>query len=84
MHDRDELRSEPGLHITDDVFNCGSNSIVGRERGVHDDTEVFHLEISLIQGFEGTAIIKVMVEWYCEVGVHDGGDEHGMFSGGWE
>ena len=57
---------------------------MSRERGVHNDAEMFHLEISLVQGFEGTAVVKVMIDWDGEVGVGDGGDECGMFGGGWE
>ena len=84
MHDGNKLRSEPGLHITSDVFDRGGNSIVGRERGVHNDAETFHLQIDFVQGFKGTAVIKVMIEWDGEVGVSDGGDKGGMFSRSWK
>ena len=84
MHDRDELRSEPGLHITGDVFDCGGDGVLGGERGVYDDTETFDLEISLVQGFKGASVVEVMIKWYGKVGVGDGGDECGMFGGGRE
>ena len=74
MYDGDELRSESGLYITGDVFNCGGDGILSREGRVHDDAETFHLQISLVQGFEGTAVVEVMIEWYGEMGVRDGGD----------
>ena len=84
MHDRDELRSEPGLHITGDVFDCGGDGVLGGERRVYNDTKSFHLEVGFVKGLEGATVVKVMVEWDGEVGVSDGGDEHGMFSGGRE
>ena len=74
MHDRDEFRSEPGLHVTGDVFNGGGDGILSSERGVYNDTESFHLEIGLVQGLEGTAIVEVMIEWDGKVGICDGGD----------
>ena len=43
MHDGDKLRSELGLYITDDVFNCRGDGVLSRERGVHNDAETFHL-----------------------------------------
>ena len=75
MHDRDELHSELGLHITGDMFDSRSDGIPGGEWRVHDDTKALHLEISLVQGFKGTSIIKIVVKWYSEVGVRDGSDE---------
>ena len=84
MHDRDEFHLEPRLHITCNVFNGEDNRVPGGEWGVHDDTEAFNLEISLVQGFKGASIIKVMVEKHGEVGVCDGGDKGGVFSRGWE
>ena len=84
MHDGDELCSEPGLHIVGDMFHGGGNGIVGHERGVHDDAEAFHLEISLVQGFEGASVVEVMVKWDGKVGVSDGSDKHGIFGGGRE
>ena len=62
MHDRDELHLEPGLYIMGDVLNGGGDGVLGCERGVHDDAKVFYLEISLIQGFEGASIVKVMIK----------------------
>ena len=40
--------------------------------------------VSLVQGFEGASIIKVMVEWYSKVGVRDGSDKGRTFGKGWE
>ena len=82
MHDRDELCSEPGLHITGDVFYGGGDGVLGGERGVHNDAQAFDLEVSFVQSFEGAPIVEVMIEWYGQVGVGDGGDECGMFGGG--
>ena len=62
MHDRDELCLESSLHTASDVFDGGDNGVVGGEQGVHDDTEMFHLEVGLVQGFKGTAVIKVMIK----------------------
>ena len=84
MHDRDKLRSEPGLHVAGDVFHSGCDGILSSERRVYDDAEAFDLEVSLVQGFEGASIVEVMVEWHGEVGVGDGGDECGVFGGGRE
>ena len=84
MHDGDELCSEPGLHVMGDVFNSGGDGILGSEGRVHDYAEAFHLQIGLVQGFEGTAVVEVMIEWDGEVEISDGGDECGMFGGGWE
>ena len=74
MHNGDELRSEPGLYITGDMLDCRCDGIPSSEWGVHDDAKVFDLQVSLIQGFEGAAIIKVMIEWDGEVWVGDGSD----------
>ena len=84
MHDRDELRSELGLHITGDVFDCGGDGVLGGERGVYDNTEAFDLEVSLVQGFEGASIVEVVVERDGKVRVSDGSDQGGMFGGGRE
>ena len=43
MHDGDELRSEPGLHIMGNVFNGGGDGILGGEGRVHDYAEVLYL-----------------------------------------
>ena len=48
MHDRDELCLEPGLHITSNVFDGGSNGVVSGEQGVHNHTKVFDLEVCLV------------------------------------
>ena len=62
------------MHITGDVFHCGSDGVVGSKWGVYDDAKSFDLEVSLVQGFEGAAIVEVMVEWDGEVRVCDGSD----------
>ena len=82
MHNRDELHSEPGLHITGDVFDDGGNRVSGGEQRVYNNAKVFNLEVSLVQGFEGASIIKVVVERHGKVRVSDGSDEGGMFN--WE
>ena len=51
------------MYITGDVFDSGGDGIVGGKRRVYNDTKAFYLEISLIQGFKGASIIKVVVEW---------------------
>ena len=84
MHDRDELCSESGLHITGDVFDCGGDGVLSGEWGVYDDAKAFDLEIGFVQGLEGASIVEVMIKRYSEVGVSDGGDERGMFGGGRE
>ena len=66
---------KPGLHIISNVFDSGCNGVVGHERGVYDDVEVFNLEVSLIQGFEGASIIDVVIKGYGEVRVCDGSDK---------
>ena len=57
---------------------------MGHEEGVHDYTKTFHLEVDLVQGLKGAAIIEVMIEWDGEMGIHDGGDKSRMFGRGWE
>ena len=57
------------------MFDGGCNGVVGHERGVYDDVEVFDLEVSLIQGFKGVPIIDVVVKGYGEVRVCDGSDK---------
>ena len=84
VYDRDKLRSELSLHITGNMFDGGGDGVASHERGVHDYTKAFYLQVSLVQGFEGTAIIEVMIEWDGEVGVSDCSSEGGVFSGGWE
>ena len=74
MHDRDKLRSEPGLHITGDVFHGRGDGVLSCERGVYDDAEAFHLKVGLVKGFEGTTVIEVMIEWDGKVGVRDSSD----------
>ena len=74
MHDRDKLRSEPGLHITGDMFHRGGDGVLSGERGVYYDAESFHLEVGLVQGLEGAAVVEVMVEWDGKVWVCDGSD----------
>ena len=64
-----------------DMFDHRDNGIMGGKWGVHYNTKVFDLEISLVQGLKGTAIIEVMIEWHDKVGVDNGSDKCGMFSG---
>ena len=45
---------------------------------------MFHLEVGLVQGFKGTSVVEVVVEWDGEVGVCDGGDKGCVFGGRWE
>ena len=66
------------------VFDSGGDGILSGEQGVYDNTETFHLEVSLIQGFKWASIIKVVVKWDGQMGVHDSSDQGGVFSGGWE
>ena len=67
-----------------DVFHGGGDGVMGREWGVYDDAKVFHLEVGLVQGFEGASIIEVMVKQDGKVGVSDSSDECSVFSGRWE
>ena len=55
------------------------NRAPGHERGVHDNTEAFYLEIGLIQGFKRAPIIKVVVKQDGKTGVHDSSDKCGVF-----
>ena len=66
------------------VFNHGYDRVTGHKGGVYDDIKAFNLEVSLVQGFKGTPIIEVMVEWYGKVRIHDGGDKGRMFDRGWK
>ena len=66
------------------MLDSGGNGVVGCERRVHNDTEMFYLKVGLVQGFEGTSVIKVVVKWDGEIGVCDGSDKGSMFSGRWE
>ena len=43
VHDSNELRLEPGLHITGNMLDGGSDGVPSGERGVHDDAKVFDL-----------------------------------------
>ena len=67
-----------------DVFDSGGDGIPGSERGVSNNTEAFHLEVSFVQSLERASIIKVMVERDSKVGVHDGSDKDRMLSRGRE
>ena len=78
MHDQDELCLEPGLYI------CGGNGIVSDEWRVHDYAEMFDLEIGLVQGLKGTAVVKIMIKGHSKMQICDGSDKCGMFSGRWE
>ena len=72
------------MYITGNMFDGRGDGVPGCERGVHNDTKVFDLEVRLIQGFERTSIIEVVVERYDEVRICDGGDKSGVFSRGQE
>ena len=48
MYDGDKLHSELGLYITGHMFNGGGDGVPGCEQGVHDNAEVFDLEVSLV------------------------------------
>ena len=84
MHDGDELCSELGLYITGDMLDCKCNGVMGHEWRVYYDAEAFYLEVSLVQGFEGASIVKVMVKGHSEVVVSDNSDKSRMFSRRWE
>ena len=74
MHDRNKLYLELGLYIMDNVLNSGGNRVMSHEGRVHNDAEVFHLQVDLVQGLKGASIIEVMVEWNGKVEVYDGSD----------
>ena len=82
MHDGDELCLELDLHIMGNVFDSGCNGVPDVEWGIYDDVKVFNLEVCLVQGLEEVSIVKAVVKRYSEVGVHDGSDKGGVFSGG--
>ena len=54
MYNGDELYLEPGLHITNDMFDHGCDGVASHEWGVDDHSELFDLEVDLVQGLEGT------------------------------
>ena len=66
------------------MFYCGSDGIVSCEGRVHDYVKAFCLQIGLVQGFKGAAVIEVMIKRDGKVGVRDSGDKGGMLGGGWE
>ena len=66
------------------MFNGRGDRVPGVEWRVHNDAKALNLEIGLVQGLKETSIIKVMVKRYGEVGIHDGSDKGGVFSGRWE
>ena len=84
MHDGDELWSEPSLDIMGNMLNDGGDGVPSGEQRVHNDAEVFYLEIDFVQSFKGAPIIEVVVERHGEVGVSDGSDEGQVFDGIWE
>ena len=81
MHDRDELCLELVLYIMGDMFNGRSDGVVSSKWGVYDEAKAFDLEVSFVHGFKGATIVEITIKWYGKVGVSDGSDEHGMFSG---
>ena len=72
------------MHVTGNVFNSGGDGVLGGEGRVHNYAEAFHLQVGFVQGLKGTAVVEVMIEWDGEVGISDGCDKCGMFSGGRE
>ena len=66
------------MHIISNVFDSGGDRVVSGEWGVNDDSKVFNLEVGFVQGFEGAAIVKVVVKWHNKMGVYNGGGECGM------
>ena len=48
MHDRDELCSESGLHITGEGCNGGDDGVPGCEWGVHNNAKALDLEVSFV------------------------------------
>ena len=66
------------------VFDSGGDGVVSCEWRVHNDTEVFHLEVGLIQGFKKAPVVEVVVEWDSRMEVCDSRDEHRVFSWGRE
>ena len=70
-----------GLDIVGNVLDGRSNGVPGSEWRVYNNIKTFNLEISLVQGFKGTSIIKVMVKRYGKVKVYDGSDKGQVFSG---
>ena len=84
MHDGNELCSESGLYISDNVFHSRGDGVVSSEWGVNDDTQALHLEVGLVQSLERTAVVKVVIEWNGKVGVCDCSGKGSMFGGGEE
>ena len=72
------------MHIMGNMLDGWGDGVPGCEGRVHDNTEVFYLEVGLVQGFKGAPIIKVVVKWNGKMEVHDGGDKCGVFSRGRE
>ena len=66
------------------VFDGGGDRVMGCEQGVYNDAEVFHLKVSLVKGFKGASVIKVVVKWDGKMGICDGSDQCGVFGGRWE
>ena len=62
MHDGDELCLEPGLNVTGNMLNGRGDGIPGGEQRIHNNAEVFNLEIDLIQGFKEASIIEIVVK----------------------
>ena len=62
------------------MFDCGGDGVVDGEWGVYNNSEMFYLEVGLVQGLKRAIIIKVMIEWYSKMGVSDSSGEHGVFS----
>ena len=50
------------MHIPGNMFDCGGDGVVDGEWGVYDNSEMFYLEVDLVQGLKGAIIIEVMIE----------------------
>ena len=63
-----------------DMLDSRGNGIMSCKGGVHNDVKAFYLKVGLVQGLEGTSVIKVVVKRDSKVGVSDGSDKGGKFS----
>ena len=84
VHDGDELHSELSLYIIGDMLDCECDGVAGCERGIYNYAKMFDLEVSLLQGFKGVSIVKVVIEGHSKVGISDSSNKDGMFSRGRE
>ena len=84
MHNGDELCSEPGLDIVGNVLDSCGNGVSSSEQRVHNDAEVFNLEVGLIQSLERASIVEVVIERHDKVRICGSGDKSGVFGRGRE